>query len=311
MKIAKVFIYFITFILINSCATNKAQKYFKEGRIDEENFKTTLPFEIKNGHIVVKVKLENKYYNFILDTGAPNVVSKELAESLNLKIIDSVKVSDVFNKLKTNNYTRIETIEIGTINFIGTTALINDFNSLPVWSSLNIDGFIGSNLMQHAIWDFDFTQKQITITDKESNLGLPEKVLENKLYIGHAGIPSIACKINEKKVWNFTVDFGFNGGIVIPFSEFKKQKENGGILDFKISETPVHGIYGKQEVTREAYFGIINNIEFGKSILKKEEVYSEQYLDHMFGLEFFRNYRVILNWKSKKIKLIENKETET
>jgi len=309
MKITKVFIYLIIFILINSCATSKAVKYLNEGKTAEENFKVTLPFEIKNGFIIVEVKIKNKNYNFILDTGAPNVVSKELAESLNLKIIDSVDVSDVFDKSKNTKYTRIETIEIGTINFIGTVALINDFNSIPVWSSLNIDGFIGSNLMQHAIWDFDFDQNQVTITDNELKLSLPEEIIENKLFIGYDRTPAIACKINGKKVWNFTVDFGYNGGIVIPFSEFKKQKENGKISDFTKSETHgVIGIYGKQDITRETYRGIINEIEFGNSILKKEKVYSEQYFNQLFGLEFFRNYRVILNWKSKKIKLIENKK---
>src|SRR5690606_37106389 len=113
----------------------------------------------------------------------------------------------------------------------------------------------------------------------------------------------------RKKVWNFTVDFGYNGGIVMPFSEFEKQKENGQISDFTKSNTHgIVGIYGKQDITRASYRGIINEIEFGNSTLKKEKVYSEQYFNQLFGLEFFRNYRVILNWKSKKIKLIENTE---
>ncbi|TYB76933.1 retropepsin-like aspartic protease [Bizionia myxarmorum] len=309
MKIAKALIYFTICILINSCATSKAVKYLKEGKTAEENFKVTLPFEIKDGFIIVKVKIENKNYNFLLDTGAPNVVSKELAETLNFKIIDSVQVYDVFNKSQITKYARIDTIEIGSINFMGTTAVINDINSIPVWSSLNIDGFIGSNLMQHAIWDLDFNKNQITITDNESKLSLPEKVIENKLFIGYAGIPSIACKINGKKVWNFPVDLGYNGGIVIPFSEFEKQKENGEISDFTKSETHgVIGIYGKQEETKASYTGIIKDIEFGNAILKNEKVYAEHYLGHRIGLDFFRNYRVILNWKNKKIKLIENEE---
>ncbi len=232
-----------------------------------------------------------------------------MAKSLNLKVIDSVKASDVFNKKQTNQYARINSIKIGTLDFVGTAALINDFNSVAVWSDMNVDGFIGSNLMQHAIWDIDFNKKQITITDNEAKLSLPEYIIENKLFIGYAGIPSIACKINGKKVWNFTVDFGYNGGIVMPFSEFEKQKENGQISDFTKSNTHgIVGIYGKQDITRASYRGIINEIEFGNSTLKKEKVYSEQYFNQLFGLEFFRNYRVILNWKSKKIKLIENTE---
>ena len=310
MKIVKLFIYFITLILISSCSTSKAAKYFKEGKTDQEDYKVTFSFEMKNGWIIVPVEIKNKEYKFILDTGTPTLVSKELAESLKMEIIDSVNASDVYNKSKPNRYTKIETIKIGALDFIGTSALINDFNATPIYSSLNVDGFIGSNLMQHAIWDIDFRQKQITITDNESKLNLPEEIIENKLFIGVAGLPSIASKINGKKIWNFSVDLGFNGDIVIPFSEFEKQKENGQISDFKKSNTQgVIGVYGKQNTTRESYTGIISEIEFGNSTIKNEKVYSEQYLEKRFGLDFFRNYRVIINWNSKKIKLIENKET--
>jgi predicted aspartyl protease len=299
--------YLIILLIVSSCAVSKAEKYLKEGKTIQENYKVTFPFEIKNGLIIIKVKIKNKDYNFILDTGASNIVSKELAESLKLKVIGSEKIYDVYNKSQISEYTRIETIQIGEIDFVETIAAITDFNSIPAWSSMKVDGLIGSNLMQHAIWDFDFKKKLITITDNESKLNLPEKIIENKLFIGYAGIPSIACKINGKKVWNFTVDFGFNGGIIIPFSEFEKQKENEKISDFTKSKTQgVIGIYGKQNTTRESYTGTINEIEFGNSTLKKEKVYSEEYLGHLFGLEFFRNYRVIINWNSKKIKLIEN-----
>jgi len=309
MKITKLLIYFITLILINSCSTGKAAKYFKEGKTDQVDYKVTFPFEIEQGWIIVPVEIKNKTYRFLLDTGSPTLVSKELAESLNMIVIDSVNTSDVYNSSQQNKYTRLNTIKIGTIDFIETVALINDFNATPMWASLNVDGFIGANIMQHAIWDINFDKKQITITDNESKLSLPKNLIENKLFIGVAGIPSIACEINGEKIWNFPVDLGYNGDIVIPFSEFKKQTDNGQILDFKKSNTQSVGIYGKQDLTTESYTGIIDEIEFGNSTLKNEKVYSEQYLSRRFGLDFFRNYRVILNWNSKKIKLMRNNQT--
>lgn len=311
MNKTSVFIYPIILILLSSCATSKAVKYFKEGKTKQENFNVTLPFEIEKGWIIIPVEINNKNYNFLFDTGTPTLVSKELAESLNLKVIDSVSTFDVFNKTQTNQYTRIESIKIGKIDFVETVALINDFNSIPIWSSLNIDGFIGASLMQHAVWDIDFNKKQITITDNESKLSLPEKIIENKLFIGYAGIPSVACKINGQKVWNFNIDFGYNGDLVIPFSEFEKQKEKGQIFDFTESKTSgTIGIYGKQDNVRISYTGIVNELEFGNFILKNQKVYSEQYLGRRFGIDFFKNYRVILNWNSKKIKLIENTNFE-
>jgi len=309
MKLAKVFIYLITLILINSCALNKAAKYLKEGKIEQENFTNTLPFELKKGWIIVPVEIENRTYRFIVDSGTPTLVSKELAQSLNMKVIDSVDAYDAYNKGKKNKYIRIENIEIGKIDFVGTAALINDFNSIPLWASLDVDGFIGSNLMQHAIWDIDFSHKQITLTDNESNLSLPENLIENKMFVGVAGLPSIACKINGEKIWNFQVDLGYNGDIVIPYSEFEKQTENGEITNFgKSNSGGSIGIYGKEKTTKKSYSGTIDEIEFGNSFLKNQKFYSEQYLGKRFGLDFFKNYRVIINWDSKKIKMIENKE---
>ncbi|TQD39859.1 retropepsin-like aspartic protease [Haloflavibacter putidus] len=307
MRIAKVIVCFLALLILNSCANSKAFKHFKKGETSQESFKATFPFNIEKGWIIIPVELKNNTYKFLLDSGSPNLVTKELAESLNMKVIDSVDAADVYNKKQINKYVRIDTIGVGAIDFVGTTALINDFNATPIWASLDVDGFIGANLMQHAVWDIDFNKQQITITDDEANLNLPEQVIENKLFIGVAGIPSIAAKINGKKVWNFAVDLGYDGGIVIPFSEFKKQTENGQITDFKKSNTQgVIGVYGKQNTTRESYTGIINEIEFGNSTLENVKVYSEQYLEKRFGLNFFRNYRVIINWNSKKIKLIEN-----
>ncbi len=312
MQTIKKLAYVIILLIVSSCALNKATKHLKKGETRQGNYKVTFPFEVKDGWIIVKVDIKNKTYNFLLDTGSPTLVSKELAESLHLKVIDSAKAADVYNNKQQNEYTTLETVTIGTIDFIGTTALINDFNAVPIWSSLKVDGFIGSNLMQHAIWDIDFCKKYITITDNESKLNLPEQIIENKLFIGVAGVPSIACKVNEKKVWNFTVDLGYNGGIVVPFSEFKKQIENGQISDFKKSNTKgVIGIYGDQNTIRESYTGTVNEIEFGNTNLKNEKVYSEQYLAKTFGVNFFKDYRVILNWNSKKIKLIDNKENIT
>jgi len=306
MKLAKVSIYLIIFFLLNSCALNKAAKYLKEGKTEQVNFTKSIPFELKKGWIIVPVEIENKTYRFIVDSGTPTLVSKELAQSLNMKIIDSVDAYDAYNKAKKNQYVRIENIEIGKIDFVGTAALINDFNSIPLWASLDVDGFIGSNLMQHAIWDIDFSQKQITITDNESNLSLPENIIENKMFVGVAGLPSIACKINGEKIWNFQVDLGYNGDIVIPYSEFEKQTENGEITNFEKSNSGGSiGIYGKEKTTKKSYTGTIDEIEFGNSFLENQKFYSEQYLGKRFGLDFFKNYRVILNWNDKKIKLIE------
>ncbi|WP_300022624.1 retropepsin-like aspartic protease [uncultured Maribacter sp.] len=307
MRIIKLLFFLILLTTVIGCAGSKAKKYLKEGKTIQSDFKTIIPFEMRNGFIILKVEIKDKPYDFLLDTGASNTISPGLAEEINIKLLGSELIYDIYNNPQDIEYGRVDNIRIGNIDFVETVSAIIDFSSVPTWASMKIDGFIGSNLMQHAIWDFDFKKKLITITDIETNLNLPEEIAENKLFIGYASIPSIATKINEKKVWNFTVDFGFNGGINIPYNEFKKQVESEKIIDYTQNKTQgVVGIYGKQNKERDSYIGTINEIEFGNYILREEKVYAEEYLGHLFGLDFFRDYRVILNWNSKKIKLIKN-----
>jgi len=300
--------YLIILLIISSCTAYRTKKYLKEGEVVQKNFKTVIPFEIKNGFMILKVKIKSKIYNFILDTGATNVVSKELAEELELKLLGSSKVYDVFSDFQILQYGRLDNIKIGDLDFKETITLVNNFNKIPFISCLEIDGFIGSNLMQHAVWDFDFAKKTITITDNESKLNLPQNVIDNKLFIGYGGVPSIMTKVNDKKIWNFMVDFGFDGSITMPFSEFKDQKEKGIIKNFAKSKTlGVTGVYGQQSNVKEAYIGVVDKINFGNTVLNNEEVMTEKSLTKVFGLGFFKDYRVILNWNAKKIKMIPQK----
>jgi len=71
----------------------------------------------------------------------------------------------------------------------------------------------------------------------------------------------------------------------------------------------VVGIYGQKNEVKESYVSIIDKIDFGNTTLTKERVTAEEGFATLFGLSFFKNYRVILNWKTKKIKLIEQQKT--
>ena len=82
--------YLIILLTVSSCAVSKAEKYLKEGETVQKSFKETIPFEIKNGFIILKAKINHKSYNFILDTGASSsCVGFEAIETFNLKVKDS------------------------------------------------------------------------------------------------------------------------------------------------------------------------------------------------------------------------------
>lgn len=190
MRLKKIIYIFIVFSVLTSCAGSKIDKTLKQGNIVQKEFKVTVPFEYRLGLIIIKVTIENEIYDFILDTGSSNILSKELAEKLKVIPLGSDDVGDINKKSQQLQYAKIDAIQIGGINFNETIAAIADFNNGDL-ACLNADGFIGSNLMRFAIWDFDFKNQLITITKDEQQLDIPADAIESKIFIGVASKPSI------------------------------------------------------------------------------------------------------------------------
>jgi len=304
MKHTKLLFSLIVLTLLTSCASSKINKTLKQGNIVQEDFKTTIPFEYRKGLIILKVTIENETYDFILDTGASNVLSKELAEKLNVKSLGSENVADIHKTSQLLNYTKIGDIEIGDINFQNTIAAISDFNSGEL-ACLNADGFIGSNLMRFAIWDFDFKKQLITITDNEQKLNIPSDAIESKMFIGTASSePSIISYINGDKALNNLIDLGNNSTPHLAYTIFLKQKESNKIIkDIKGSGYSGIGMYGKGEKKNE-YSAKIDEIKIGDHIIKNKIMRVKDGKTNL-GLLFFKNYRLILNWKAKNIKMVQ------
>jgi len=304
MKHTKLLFSLIVLTLLTSCASSKINKTLKQGNIVQEDFKTTIPFEYRKGLIILKVTIGNETYDFILDTGASSVLSKELAEKLNVKSLGSENVTDIHKTSQLLNYTKIGDIEIGGINFQNTIAAISDFNSGEL-ACLNADGLIGSNLMRFAVWDFDFKNQLITITDNEQKLNIPSDAIESKMFIGTASSePSIISYINGDKTLNNLIDLGNNSTPHLAHTTFLKQKESNKIIkDIKGSGYSGIGMYGKGEKKNE-YSAKIDEIKIGDHIIKNKIMRVKDGKTNL-GLLFFKNYRLILNWKAKKVKMVQ------
>ncbi|MCI2229322.1 aspartyl protease family protein [Polaribacter sp. MSW13] len=303
MKFKTVLYLVLLSIILSSCASYKINKTLKQGNIVQKDFKIKVPFEYRKGLIILKVTIENKIYDFILDTGASNVLSKELAEKLNVVPLGSENITDIHKTSQLLNYTKIDDIEIGGIHFKETIAAISDFNSGEL-ACLNADGFIGSNLMRFAVWDFDFENQIITITDDEQKLNIPAKAIVSKMFIGTASSePSIITQINGDRVLNNLIDLGNNGNAHLSYTTFLKQKKSKKITKYiKGSGYSGIGMFGKGEKKNE-YSAKIDKIKIGGHIITDKIMVVKDGKTNL-GISFFKNSRLILNWKAKKVKMV-------
>ena len=299
----------ICLLFLYSCTNQKTKKLLTGGEILQKEFKTEIPFEFRNGLIVLKVTIEGKQYDFMLDTGAPNVISKELAQQLNFKNKAKQKVGDSQNVTSKLSFTKIEKLSIGEIDFLNTGAVISDL-SIGAVGCLELDGFIGSNLMRTAIWKIDYANQVITFANSRDKLDLSgtKKIIpfETKTQ----GTPLINMRFNNILQKNVTYDTGSNKGISAPKKMLDQLLKTNASLPivhgFGITS---HGLYGAGKMD-SLYFAKVENISIGDIALKNKLVQFKTKGSILLGTQFFKNYDTVLDWFKKEIILIPQKEVE-
>jgi len=305
MTLNKLLYTLIAIIVLSSCGGSKITKTLRQGNVVQKDFKVSIPFEYRKGLIILKVTIQDKTYDFLLDSGATNVISTELASELKTVKLGVKEITDIHNKSEQLSYVKLNDIQLGGINFRETITTVIDIKNREL-SCLNIDGFIGANLMRFAVWDFDFENQLITITNDESKLNIPSdaEVNTSKLFIDTGSVASIITKVNGDRVLNNKIDLGNNSNVLLTYITFSEQKKSNKISNYKKgSGITSIGAFGKGE-SKDQYFAEISEIQIGNHIIKDKIVRVRDGSSNL-GIAFFKNYRLILNWKTKKLKMIQ------
>lgn len=303
-------LYIIFYIISTILFSQNTNKIFNSGYSDNKDFKVTLPYEIRGGLLVVKAEIKNDIYNLIFDTGAVTTISKEMHEKLNLKKIKTGKVSDISDTKKELSFSVIDTIKIGGINFYDIGTAILDVDSIQDFKCMKIDGFLGSNLLKEAIWEIDMKKKEITFSNSLTSFQLSENTPKTKLYIGYGGVPSVTTYLDNNKLYNTVIDYGFGGNISLLKDDFNKIiKKNSNIKYTKAIGSSIAGVYGDLP-SREHFQAIINQYKIDNFLIPEQLISFGSINSRVIGNGFLRDYKVILSWKDKSVWFIKNYKTK-
>ncbi|WP_312067593.1 aspartyl protease family protein [Empedobacter sp.] len=303
-------LYIIFYIISTTLFSQNTNKIFNSGHSDNKDFKVTLPYEIRGGLLVVKAEIKNDIYNLIFDTGAVTTISKEMHEKLNLKKIKTGKVSDISDTKKELSFSVIDTIKIGGINFYDIGTAILDVDSIQDFKCMKIDGFLGSNLLKEAIWEIDMKKKEITFSNSLTSFQLSENTPKTKLYIGYGGVPSVTTYLDNNKLYNTVIDYGFGGNISLLKDDFNKIiKKNSNIKYTKAIGSSIASVYGDLP-SREYFQAIINQYKIDNFLIPEQLISFGSINSRVIGNGFLRDYKVILSWKDKSAWFIKNYKTK-
>lgn len=199
---------------------------WNKGKTNEKNYHVVIPFENVNDIIIIPVTIANKTYRFMLDTGAPCAISSNIADKIRLKADTSEILPDQSGIERLYQVGCIDKIEIAGISFDSIpTSIVSDNN--PIFSCLNIDGIIGSNLLRNSIVQFSFQNQQIILTDQFEKLNIDSVNISKMIFNDAQSSPLFVfiyspSKKNKKKMGIYTMyDSGSNGFLSISMRSLK------------------------------------------------------------------------------------------
>jgi len=278
-------------LLLTGCFSSREVHVWEYGRLQPRFFYEVIPFQEEAGLIFIEVELEGKMRKFLFDTGAPNVISRELRQELGLGATFYRKVRDSNNRRRELSGVTLDSLRIGELLFTDTRAIVADLNEVTLFDCLDIDGFIGANLMRLAKWQIDFSTRRITISDQISQLptggGIPVPFSVNG-----QGTPYLKLGIDGVPV-KVELDYGSTGGFSLN-RHLLADLPGGRIVNRSFGLSSI-GLYGGMDDTVTHYrFG---QIQLGNLLFQDQVIKFESSGSALIGTDVFRHFIVTFDWE--------------
>lgn len=291
--------------LIVFISSVQAQKIsISQGFVEPKKYLEEIHFDLVYEKIIVPVNINDKSYRFLVDTGAPNIISNELFEELKLESLKTLEVSDA-NESKDNMIlTIVDKIELGSIHFKNTVALVSDLKNHPALGCYQIDGFIGSNLLKNSVVKFDLKNKIMTLTDDSKKLNLNTKPIKLKL-IGAQKAPYVEISFlrtsNKKATELLLIDTGMDGFYDISKRAFEIFNNEGDIVTV-ISEnngSSGMGLFGGGEESLKKLIQL-KGITLHQTTFENIITSTTKDKNSRLGLDILKHGTMVIDFKTKK-----------
>jgi hypothetical protein len=294
--------------LLMGCSTFKIVKVLTQGSVAEKHFKVQVPFEMRYGLIVLKLKVNGSERTFILDTGAPNAISKELAAELKIKPTTRHKTGDSQGAKSVLEYAVLQNVELGGVRFEKTGAAIVDMNHTKELACFGADGLLGANLMKKAIWQIDYEKKIITIASSRDSLSIPTQSQLLPFRQALTGTPLIDVSYNSIVDKRVTLDLGSNADFCSSRDVLQRLRKKDSLMHttYSFGSTSA-GIYGKGGPDT-AFYGLLPVINLGEIALHNQVVDFERKKARTVGTGFFKNYLLTLDWSKNQVILARKRD---
>ncbi|MDU8887135.1 retropepsin-like aspartic protease [Yeosuana sp. MJ-SS3] len=172
---------------------------FSKGKAAKNKYYSEISFEFVKGKIIIPVTIEGKTYRFLLDTGAPNLITANLKNVIQHKEGANMTIKDANSNKSSMEVINIPSLTLGNIQFNNQTALVYPSDNNLIFDCFQVDGFIGSNLLRNSIIKFQLKEKKVIITNDIKKVNPNKNYKSELIIVGAQSSPYIHIKIKGEK----------------------------------------------------------------------------------------------------------------
>ncbi len=292
-------IFTIVLVLIFA-GCKSVSKTLNSSVITTSTYLEIVPFNYEYNLAIIPVSIAGKTYNFLVDTGAPTLISSAIYATLPKSKPLIVNVKDSQGQSKAQKITTVPEITIGNLSYKNVGAVVADLRDVFEFNCMQIDGIIGANQMAKSFWKFDYQNKEITITDRLANYDLSEYAATVPFSVSRQKTPYVYMHVNGIRTL-FTYDTGAAG-----FIDFHDKtdalKDKTGFTRYGNSDI---GLFGAVDsvMTRTVR---ADSLQIGNITLRDALIDVEN--DNLLGNRFMNHYDIVMDWEKQHIYLKEIKE---
>jgi len=289
------------------------------GTIQNTDFRVEIPFTYVDERISVKSRINDsdKEYTFILDTYAPCMVRESLIQSIPLDTLDLTEQmgKQLEGTMMKPLFPKYRTISLGEVVFkdIGSMVMREDEDN-PFVQVLE-NGLIGANLLKCCIWQFNFQEMKIVITDKIDKLDhLIDAIRVPFKPISVQQSPNIQVTLNDEDRIEVQFDTGNKGFLTLSSASLLALVDSGDAVALhRRSISPVK----KPDTDIETYhLAKLKSLKIGEKTFNDLPVGVYRIQDEKnatrgnIGIEFMKHFIVTIDWPENQIYLapVEDRE---
>lgn len=259
--------------------------------------RSIIPFMMLEGMMVVEATVNDQKGHFIIDTGAPTLVINDRPSAKS-----DLAGRGISNGLITDEI-KVRSFNWSGINKKNIAAFKVDISHLEKVSGRKLAGIIGYDILKEVELFVDYATKTVQLTPVQSERIMEEQPIAVIPFTMQAHLPVIKVKIGKKKL-RLALDTASESNIL---DAKVSQKINAKLIDnWRMGE-----IQGVDQQIKSVEIADISTTQIKDLVLEQmpylftdlSHLKSESglYIDGLLGYPFFRQGKMAINYKERKI----------